>query len=132
QRLFSNLTTANEAAQFQLMQASIERAISNGAAQALARAEVVTASNTVKEALAARDRPRLLKEYAEMFRIQKDRRGVDQAAFHIPPATAFLRLQSPETFGDDLTQFRPMVVAVNRERTARSGPALGRTGPAIF
>ncbi len=132
QSLFSNLTTATEAAQFQLMQASIERAISNGAAQALARAEVVTASATVKEALAARDRPRLLKEYAEMFQIQKDRRGVDQAAFHIPPATSFLRLQAPETFGDDLTAFRPMVVAVNREHNPRAGPALGRTGPAIF
>jgi methyl-accepting chemotaxis protein len=114
------------------MQAAVERAINNGAAQALARAEVVTSAATTKEAVAAQDRPRLLKEYAEMFQTQKDRRGVDQAAFHIPPAVSLLRLQAPETFGDDLTKFRPMVVAVNRDHNGRGGPALGRTGPAIF
>jgi methyl-accepting chemotaxis protein len=132
QKLFGNLTAATEAAQFQLMQAAVERAINNGAAQALARAEVVTSAATTKEAVAAQDRPRLLKEYAEMFQTQKDRRGVDQAAFHIPPAVSLLRLQAPETFGDDLTKFRPMVVAVNRDHNGRGGPALGRTGPAIF
>jgi methyl-accepting chemotaxis protein len=130
--LFNGLTAATEAAQFQLMQAAIDRAITNGSALALARAEIITSTTPTKEGGAARDRPRLLKEYAEMFRTQKERRGVDQAAFHIPPATSLLRLQAPETFGDDLTQFRPMVVTVNREHNPRSGPALGRTGPAIF
>src|SRR5262249_37713629 len=38
----------------------------------------------------------------------------------------------PATFGDDLTRFRPMVVAVNREQTARKGLAIARNGPAIF
>ena len=130
--MFTRLVEASEAGQFELMRAAVERAVSNGAAQALARAEIVAASTTTKQAVAARDRARLLQEYSEMFGVQKERRGVDQAAFHIPPATSLLRLQAPDSHSDDLTAFRPMVVAVNRERTGRGGPALGRTGPAIF
>ncbi|HVV60902.1 MAG TPA: cache domain-containing protein [Pseudolabrys sp.] len=130
--MFTGLTAATEASQFELMQAAVARAIGNGAVQALARAEIVAASSTTKQAVAARDRTRLLEEYAEMFQVQKERRGVDQAAFHIPPATSLLRLQAPDNHGDDLTKFRPMVVAVNREHNGRGGPALGRTGPAVF
>jgi len=48
------------------------------------------------------------------------------------PAVSLLRLQDPATFGDDLKQFRPIVVAVNREKAARKGLAIARTGPAIF
>jgi methyl-accepting chemotaxis protein len=67
-----------------------------------------------------------------MFTIQKDRRGVDQAQFHVPPATSLLRLHDPAQHGDDLTRFRPIVAAVNRERAARKGYAIARRGPAIF
>jgi methyl-accepting chemotaxis protein len=41
-------------------------------------------------------------------------------------------LQAPTQFGDDLTPFRPMVVAVNREHAARKGLAIAAAGPAIF
>jgi methyl-accepting chemotaxis protein len=67
-----------------------------------------------------------------MFTEQKDKYGVDQAQFHSPPATSFLRLNDPGNFGDDLSKFRPMVVAVNRDQIARKGFAVARSGPAIF
>src|SRR3954471_12442332 len=76
--MFTSLTASTEASQFALMQAAVERAISNGAAQALARADIVAASTTTKQAVAAKDRERLLAEYAEMFQVQKERHGVDQ------------------------------------------------------
>lgn len=67
-----------------------------------------------------------------MFREQRDKYGVDQVAFHLAPALSFLRLQNPALFGDDLNRFRPVVVAVNRERVAHKGVEIARTGPAIF
>ena len=131
-RLFSGLTEAVEASQFQLMQSILETALHNAAEEALARAEIIAALPTTKQAVAAKDRDRLLAEFAEMFAIQKNRHGVDQAQFHIPPAQSLLRLHNPPVFGDDLTRFRPMVVAANRDQAAREGLAIARGGPAIF
>lgn len=131
-RLFGGLTAAVETGQFQLMQSIVETALRNAGNDALARAEVIAALPTTRQAVAAKDRERLLAEYAAMFAGQKERHGVDQAQFHVLPATSLLRLQDPTTFGDDLTQFRPIVVAVNREKASRKGLAIARNGPAIF
>jgi methyl-accepting chemotaxis protein len=131
-RLFSGLTASVEDGQFRLMQSIVETALRNAAEEALARAEVVALLPTAREAVANKDRERLLAEYAAMFTGQKERHGVDQAQFHVLPATSLLRLQDPATFGDDLTRFRPIVVAVNREKAARKGLAIARSGPAIF
>jgi methyl-accepting chemotaxis protein len=131
-RLFAGLTASVESGQFRLMQSIVQTALGNAAEDALARAEIIAALPAARQAVAAKDRERLLAEYATMFAGQKDRRGVDQAQFHVLPAVSLLRLQDPATFGDDLTRFRPMVVAVNREKAARKGLAIARTGPAVF
>lgn len=131
-RLFSGLTSAVEASQFQLMQSILDTSLRNTADEALARADLVAALPATKQAVAAKDRDRLLAEYAEMFSVQKNRHGVDQAQFHIPPAQSLLRLHNPATFGDDLTRFRPMVVAASRDQAERKGVAIARRGPAIF
>lgn len=131
-RLFSGLTASVEQSQFQLMQSIIDTALRDAGEEALARADIIASLPLTRQAVASKDRDKLLAEYAEMFAIQRDRRGVDQAQFHIPPAQSLLRLQAPTQFGDDLTQFRPMVVAVNREHAARKGLAIAAGGPAIF
>lgn len=131
-RLFSGLTASVEASQFQLMQSILDTSLRNAADEALARADIVAALPASKQAVAAGDRDRLLAEYVEMFSVQKNRHGVDQAQFHIPPAQSLLRLHNPATFGDDLTRFRPMVVAAIREQSERKGVAIARRGPAIF
>jgi methyl-accepting chemotaxis protein len=131
-RLFSGLTAEVENAQFRLMQSIVHTALSNAADNALARAEIVSAMPSARDGVASKDHDRLLAEFALMFAGQKERHGVDQAQFHVPPATSLLRLQDPATFGDDLTRFRPIVVAVNREKAARKGLAIARSGPAIF
>jgi methyl-accepting chemotaxis protein len=131
-RLFSGLTESVEASQFELMQAIFDTALSDAENKALARAELVAALPTARQAVAAKDRQRLLDEFAAMFEGQKERHGVDQVQFHVPPATSLLRLHDPATFGDDLTRFRPIVVAVNRDHTSQKGLAIARSGPAIF
>ncbi|MEP9379725.1 cache domain-containing protein [Aquabacter sp. CN5-332] len=130
--LFNSLTNTVETGQFELMQSIVDDALRGAENKALARAELVADLPATKRLMAARDRPGLLAEFGEMFAKQKARHGVDQAQFHVPPATSFLRLNDPSKFGDDLTRFRPIVVAVNRERASRKGFAIARSGPAIF
>src|SRR5207245_10093105 len=43
-----------------------------------------------------------------------------------------LRLQEPENIREDLSKFRSMVVAVNRDQISHKGFAIARSGPAIF
>jgi methyl-accepting chemotaxis protein len=131
-RLFNRLTSSVEESQFQLMQSILDTALRNAAADALARADIVAALPATRQAVAAKDRERLLADFTDMFAIQKERRGVDQVQFHLPPATSLVRLHAPTRFGDDLARFRPMVVAANRERAPRNGLAIAATGPAIF
>jgi methyl-accepting chemotaxis protein len=131
-RLFSGLIEATEQSQFALMQAIFDTALREAENKALARAELVAALPVTREAMATQDRQRLLAEFGAMFEGQKERYGVDQVQFHVPPATSLLRLHDPATFGDDLTRFRPIVVAVNRDHTSQKGLAIARSGPAIF
>jgi hypothetical protein len=99
--------------------------------RAQARAAMIADLPTARTLFAAKDRAGLLAEYSKMFADQKDKYGVDQAQFHALPATSFLRLHDPGSFGDDLSKFRPIVVAVNRDQTPRKGFAIARSGPAI-
>lgn len=131
-QLFSGLTSAIEEDQLKLMRSIIEFNMKGAEGRALARAEMVANLPAVREIFAARDRDRLLAEMTPMFENQKERHGVDQMQFHLPPATSFLRLHSPASFGDDLSKFRPMVVAVNRDKTSKKGLAIARSGPAVF
>jgi len=130
--LFGGMTSAVERSQLELMRAIIQFNVDGAASNALARAEITASDPLVRELLARRDRAGLLAHTQAMFLEQRDKYSVDQVQFHLAPATSFLRLQAPERFGDDLSAFRPMVVAVNRERTARRGVAVAATGPGIF
>lgn len=131
-RLFSGLTDSVELGQYQLMQSILTSQLDSAASRALARADMIASLDQTRDAMAARDRPKLLALYAEMFGRQRDRFGVSQAQFHIPPSVSLLRLHSPAAFGDDLTRSRPMVTAVNRDHQPRKGFAIARSGPAIF
>jgi methyl-accepting chemotaxis protein len=130
--LFSGLTAAVETNQFVMMQAISEDALRAGEGRALARAEMIAALPATKRLMAAQDRVALLAEYAPMFAIQKEKYGIAQGQFHVPPATSLLRLHAPDSFGDDLSKFRPMVLAANRDKASKKGFAIARSGPAIF
>jgi len=130
--LFGGMTSTVERNQIELMRSIIAFNIEGAGVNALARAEMTASDPLVRELLARGDRPGLLAHTLPMFLEQRDKYGVDQVQFHLAPATSFLRLQAPERHGDDLSRFRPIVVAVNRERTARRGVAIAATGPAVF
>jgi methyl-accepting chemotaxis protein len=131
-RLFHNLTNEVEQNQFDLMRTILRSSLRIAEDKAMARAEMVANLPTVRDIFAKRDRERLLAECGPMFDIQKSKYGVDQMQFHLPDPVSFLRLHAPTQHGDDLTKFRPLVVAVNTDRVARKGLVVARTGPAIF
>ena len=130
--LFTRMISSVEAKQFSLMHSIVAFNLKGAEDRALARAAMIADLPRARALFAAQDRAGLLAEYSKMFSDQKDKYGVDQAQFHSLPATSFLRLNAPADFGDDLSKFRPIVVAVNRDQIARKGFAVARSGPAIF
>jgi methyl-accepting chemotaxis protein len=133
--VFAGLTDAVEENQFETVEAILSTSLRGAEDRALARAQMVADLPSTRAIFAGRDaaaRERLLAEYRQMFEVQRDKGGVDQMQFHVPPATSFLRLHAPNLYGDDLTDFRPLVVAVNRDQIGRKAAAIARTGPAMF
>jgi len=130
--LFTRMISSVEEKQFSLIHSIVAFSLEGAEDRALARAALIADLPKARALFAARDRAGLLAEYSKMFTEQKEKYGVDQAQFHSPPATSFLRLQAPADFGDDLSKFRPIVVAVNRDQISRKGFAIARSGPAIF
>lgn len=131
-RLFVSTTEQTENSQYGLMKSIVQFNLAGAEGRALARAELVASLPRVKELFAAGKRDELAGELGKMFEIQKDKFNIEQAQFHVPPATSFLRLHDPAKFGDDLSTFRPIVVEVNKDFVARKGLSISRSGPGIF
>ncbi|GEM_PF-1466564 len=79
-------------------------------------------------ALAERDRETLLQLVMPSYEALKEDVSIQQAQFHLPPATSFLRLHAPDSWGDDLSSIRPMIVRVNTEKRPLAGLEVGRAG----
>ncbi len=52
--------------------------------------------------------------------------GVKQLHFHLKDNTSFLRMHSPENFGDDLTEIRPTVAMTNATLNENEGFEVGK------
>jgi methyl-accepting chemotaxis protein len=131
-RLFDGMTASVEQSQYDSMEAVLVFNVEAAQARALSRAEMIAGLSTTRQLLASRDRARLSAEYLEMFEVQRDKHGIDQMQFHVPPATSFLRLHAPERYDDDQMLTRPLVVAANRDQVAGKGVGLATYGPALF
>ncbi len=94
--IFSQMAAGVEQGQLDLMRSIVQFNLKGAEGKALARAALVADLPRVKELFAAQDRAGLLAELSPMFRGQSEKYGVDQAQFHVPPATSFLRLNKPE------------------------------------
>lgn len=95
---------------------------------ALTMASYVANEPGTREAMAAGDRPRLLRQTQEPYRAAEGVVAIPQFQFHRPPATSFLRVHDPDKFGDDLSTFRFTVLAANQEKRAIGGLEIGRAG----
>ncbi len=81
------------------------------------------------KAFADRDRQRLLSLSTPFFDIfKKENPHFSTLGWILPDNTAFLRVHNPENFGQDVSEMRPDVVAVNKDRRQRSGFTTGYIG----
>ncbi len=131
-RMFSGMTSSVERSQFDQMEKVLDFNLKGASGKALSRAELIANLPATRRLMAAKDRAGLLAEYQEMFQIQNDKHGVDQAQFILAPTTSFLRLNNPEAPEEDLAPFRPLIVSVDKDRLAKSGVSVSRSGPAVF
>jgi methyl-accepting chemotaxis protein len=129
--LTAGMLSNAESDSFRLMQDVLKNSLRSAEERALVRAELVSSMPAVRAAFQARDRAKLLSECRDMFKEQSEKYGLDQAQFHVPPGTSFLRLHNPEKFGDDQTSYRPMLAEVHREKVLRKGAAITIAGPVI-
>jgi len=94
-------------------------------------ARTVSEMPSVQDNLMFQSREDLLTITAPLFIGLKEIIDLDVFHFHLPPATSFLRLQKPEKFGDDLSSFRKIVVAVNTNVVPAVGLEVGDGGLSI-
>jgi methyl-accepting chemotaxis protein len=130
--LFIESTRKNQINQLKLTEKIIEFNFQTASNKSLARSEIIANLPTVKELFANGKREVLYEYLRNVFEVQGDKFGVDQAHFHTYPATSFLRFHDPDQFGDDLSKVRPEVVAVNADKVPRKGVSVTRLGPGIF
>lgn len=108
---------------------SFESALSQNLNSLSLAVESVLTDEAAIAAFVRGDRAFLFERQRLLFESMKDRYGIDQFQYHLPPATSFLRLHSPKTFGDDLSAFRATVLEANRNRQPVVGLEVGRGGP---
>lgn len=130
-QLFAGFTADAEASQFELMQSMVEAKLRNTEGRATSRASMIADIPAVRRLFAARDRDGLEAELHEVWIHQRDQFGAAVMQFHTPPGVSFLRMHHPEQFGDDLTTYRPLVVAVNADHAPHQGAALSRSGVSV-
>lgn len=131
-RMFADQMREVETAQFHLMRAIVEFNLQGGQDRALARAEMLASMPEIRATFAARDRERLLASTQALYQTQHEKYGLDQLQFVAADNISFLRVNKPDTFGDDLSTFRPIVVAVNQTHMSQKGISLSRSGPALM
>jgi methyl-accepting chemotaxis protein len=84
-----------------------------------------------EEYFAKGDRAGMLKQYAPAYKILKERFGLPSIKFDYPPATNFVRIHIPETYGDDQSEFRFTLVTANTKHVSVRGIEVGRVGIAL-
>lgn len=126
------MTGEFEEKQFRLMGQIMQSKLHGAEGKAIAAAEMLAATPAVRKAFAAHNRTELLAATQDAYRIQHEKYGISQAQFHLAPAVSFLRVHNPNTFGDDLSKARQMVIEVNRSNAIRKGIEITSSGIGIF
>ncbi|MES2253262.1 MAG: cache domain-containing protein, partial [Pseudomonadota bacterium] len=109
----------------------IENDFCKTAGKAESRADMIATIPSIGKAFKDEDRNGLIHLLLPMFREQKKNFGVTGVQFNKIPAATFLRLHKPESYGDDLSDYRETVVSVHKFKSKQKGLELGRSGLAI-
>lgn len=112
---------------FQKIELSINQSIEEYLLRSYSVAASVAYNPEVAQLLSSRDRDGLFQTMNPVYKKLKEQ-GLEQMQFHLPPATSFLRVNSPAKFGDDLSGFRKTVVEANSSLKPVIGIEAGVTG----
>ena len=104
----------------QLLKSSFELAMLDTQKGLNALAYKIVADRSVVDAFAARDRDRLYRLTLPYFNEAKIRGEIDLTAFIGADGFHFLRVHSPQQYGDNLTQKRPILAHAIQQKTSVS------------
>ena len=124
----ASLIADGQERELQRLATALEVEIEASAARASTLATGLATTPAIAEAFATRDREALAAEVLPTFEQLQQEHGVEQLHFHDPSAISFLRAHEPDQFGDDLSGFRPSIVAANEQRALVTGLESGRFG----
>lgn len=103
-------------------------AMDQAASLSATHSEALGSDPAVGRLLKAGDRDALQAYAKPVFDRLSRLAGVDVVHFHDAQMKSFLRVWEPANFGQDLSTFRPMVVAANHDRATQKGLELGIRG----
>ena len=106
----------------------VQRVLEEKHADALALSTLIAQDPTLRAPLAEHNRPLLLDRFEEPFEELRRDHGVTHLHFAVPPATSLLRVHAPDAFGDDLTNYRPMLADAMASGQPLAGFERGRFG----
>ncbi|OAF13712.1 cache domain-containing protein [Bradyrhizobium neotropicale] len=124
----SEIGTRVRGDEMRLVNGELSTAFDRGGRFALALAEVTARRTTIRQALAARDRAELMHQSADIFAHLRQQAGVQIFGFQDKDIRYFLRVHKPDQFDDDISGFRPMIVAANRAGRPQVGLEIGVAG----
>ena len=122
------LATRDREAQMSLVAGTIDNTLDRSSRFALALAETNARRGSVADALATADREALIRLSEGPWSYLNRQAGVQIYGYHDKELRYLLRMHKRESFGDDISGFRAMVVAANRSKRAQSGLELGIAG----
>jgi methyl-accepting chemotaxis protein len=117
--------------QLKLQYDSVIAALDYEGRAALAVGAVVAALPPVADAIVKGDRDALFALLAGTHTTLAAQ-DIPNMTFMLPPATAFLRIHDPKTFGDDASSRRPTIVATNKTGQPLAGVEMGHDSLGIF
>ena len=103
-------------------------AMDQAAVLSATHAETLAADGNIRTLLAAGSRDALQAYAKPVFDRLSRLAGVDVVHFHDAKMKSVLRVWDPQNFGQDLSGFRPMIVAANHDRKTQRGLELGIRG----
>lgn len=128
QTSLNEVGSRDRAAQMRLVSGALDSAFDQVGKFALALAETTVRRADIGAALAAGDRATLLRLTQAPYDYLKRQAGIQIYGFHSADIRYLLRMHKLETFNDDISGFRQMVVAANRSKRPQTGVEIGIAG----
>lgn len=121
-----------ERQEFELMGSILQTKFRDSEVKALSLAETFAAMPSVQKNFSEKNRSKLLSELKNSFDILQEKYDVRASAFFLLSGEAFLRLHRPSYYGDDISNYRKLIVEVNREQANRTGIEISATGVSLY